>query len=141
MITLLELNTLIAEAKENMEECRKSRNAALSFGNKPNADRQQKEGKKWLSKIEFYTACIAYIETSSAEVIEGQRNMLMPKISTIEQRVFNDLWSRMPTDEWGRKPKPDLKNPVTKKQYDELSKPYHLPVLKKQLRTLNFILK
>lgn len=126
MITLSELNTLIAEAAEEMEMARR--------------ELRKRDASKWRKKWDVYLLCKSYIESSEAEKIEEQRNLLMPKISTIEERVYNDLWSRVPTDKDGRKPKPDLKNPEVKKRYEELAKPYNLKQLKTQLRTLNFIL-
>ena len=134
MITDQELVTLIAICDQDLEECRKAKNAAKSFKNMRLANKELKQGKALLRKREYYQKCREAIKVFSADNLERQRNELMIKQSTIHKRAITHIHSIT-------KREPDLKNQETKAQYDEHVSQYDLAGIKRQIKHLNFLLR
>jgi hypothetical protein len=139
MITATELKTLMAECEENASSHITSMEMAKAVKNKPNAERERRRAEKWMDRKQLYNFCMNAIETMSPENMERQRNELLVKISTAEERAYHDLWANRAAA--GKKGKPDLKDTGIKKAYEKLLKPYDIAEWKRQLKILNIILK
>lgn len=117
MITVKELKLQIEQAKEDLE--------TLRF------EKQIRAAKSKAKRLKFLNTCLAYIESTDAEKIVEQRNMLMVKYRVACERVAADFNGATL----------DLKNKEINKLYIASCKLHGADKMKTQLHTLNFILK
>lgn len=120
MITLAELKTQIIEIEAKMEEHRRESN--------------KRAAKACAKNRQRLMTCLSYVESTSAEKIIEQRNMLLVKLSTAEKRYKADAEHECGSNY-------DPKNPEVKKKLEKISKLHNFDHYQEQLKVLNFILK
>ena len=146
MITATELKLMIADCDEKIEGLLKEIALSKTLKNKVNAKRSKAAATRVVNRRKEYIFCHEAIQTMSADNIERQRNELRVKMTTINERAFNQVWANQPIRGYTAaglpiRNKPDIKEPGTRQAIASLTKAYDYNDLKKQWRLLNFILR
>jgi hypothetical protein len=149
-LKLLETQGALGAEKDRLFDVEQKgirRGKVLQFSNKKDADERKRcttQIKRLNGRIDFLKLIHNYMESApSIENISMQRAALVNRLAALEERIpqppMVDKWQHPVTGEWEYEY--DTRNPVWKKEVEEWKRIYKIDHIRKQIKTLSFILK